>query len=330
MAMNAAEGRRMLEASRKAPQPGRPARAGAAHARGRPHAQAAARRGLSWARCSRSSSRHGQGASSSRTRPLHWRQDIAERPQHPEHGHLVRGDDALARPGRAGHGDDQGRRAAPQGRERRLHDVRVPDHVDILANFGGGARRPPALQLGDRARRRRPRRGSSAPRARCGSRPTPRRLSGGRRGDKALPRSPIPAEQRIGWRVEEEFVNAIRGREKITRTTFEDGVRYMEFTDAVAKSAATSQPWTSRSCDEDTVKTVVALPGEGIGIEVVDATCELLTGTGLPLKILTPPQGSRLPGTPIRRAAAPRGRRRALRRRRVRPPRRWSPGSAGR
>jgi predicted dehydrogenase len=34
-------------------------------------------------------------------------------------------------------------------------------------------------------------------------------------------------------------VNAIRGREKITRTTFEDGVRYMEFTDAVARSAAT-------------------------------------------------------------------------------------------
>jgi isocitrate/isopropylmalate dehydrogenase len=43
------------------------------------------------------------------------------------------------------------------------------------------------------------------------------------------------------------------------------------------------------------MKTIVALPGEGIGPEVVDATCELLTGTGLPLKILTPPQGSPLP-----------------------------------
>ena len=42
-------------------------------------------------------------------------------------------------------------------------------------------------------------------------------------------------------------------------------------------------------------KTVVALPGEGIGLEVVDATCELLMGAGLPLKILTPPQGSPLP-----------------------------------
>jgi hypothetical protein len=36
--------------------------------------------------------------------------------------------------------------------------------------------------------------------------------------------------------VEEEFVNAIRGRGKITRTNFEDGVCYMEFTDSVTKS----------------------------------------------------------------------------------------------
>src|SRR5215813_7091088 len=37
-------------------------------------------------------------------------------------------------------------------------------------------------------------------------------------------------------------------------------------------------------------RTVVVLPGEGIGIEVVDAACEVLVGAGLPLKILTPPQ----------------------------------------
>jgi len=68
-----------------------------------------------------------------------------------------------------------------------------------------------------------------------------RRLSGGRRGDKALSEIPIPAERRIGWRVEEEFINAIRGKEKVSRTTFEDGVRYMEFTEAVWKSAAGGQ-----------------------------------------------------------------------------------------
>src|SRR5438094_945412 len=65
-----------------------------------------------------------------------------------------------------------------------------------------------------------------------------KRLSGARRGDKELREIPIPAERRIGWRVEEEFVNAVRGREKVALTTFDDGVRYMEFTDAVAQSLA--------------------------------------------------------------------------------------------
>ena len=68
-----------------------------------------------------------------------------------------------------------------------------------------------------------------------------KRVLGAKRGDKELREIPIPAEKRIGWRVEEEFVNAIRGREKITRTNFEDGVRYMEFTDAVNESAGTGQ-----------------------------------------------------------------------------------------
>jgi 3-isopropylmalate dehydrogenase len=39
------------------------------------------------------------------------------------------------------------------------------------------------------------------------------------------------------------------------------------------------------------MKTIVALGGEGIGLEVVDATCEVLTAAGFPLEILTPPQG---------------------------------------
>jgi 3-isopropylmalate dehydrogenase len=40
------------------------------------------------------------------------------------------------------------------------------------------------------------------------------------------------------------------------------------------------------------MKTIVALAGEGIGLEVVDATCELLAATGLPIRIETPPQGA--------------------------------------
>jgi predicted dehydrogenase len=44
-----------------------------------------------------------------------------------------------------------------------------------------------------------------------------------------------------GWRVELEFIGAIRGSERVRFTTFEDGVRYMEFTDAVVDSHVRGQ-----------------------------------------------------------------------------------------
>jgi predicted dehydrogenase len=119
-------------------------------------------------------------------------------------------------------------------------DVRVPDHVEILATLGRGASAHMCFSTVT----------ALAPPSEVwifGTEGTLRvesdakRVSGGRRGDKALREIPIPAERRIGWRVEEEFVNAIRGREKVTRTTFEDGVRYMEFTEAVWKSAQSGQ-----------------------------------------------------------------------------------------
>jgi predicted dehydrogenase len=50
---------------------------------------------------------------------------------------------------------------------------------------------------------------------------------------------PIPPEKAGGWRVEEEFVAAIRTGSPIRFTTFEAGVAYMEFTEAVAQSAQT-------------------------------------------------------------------------------------------
>jgi predicted dehydrogenase len=120
------------------------------------------------------------------------------------------------------------------------HDVRVPDHVDILAQFRGGA--VGHLRFSSVT--------GLAPASEAwifGSEGTLRleadtlRLTGGRRGESALREIPVPPKTRIGWRVEEEFVNAIRGREKIARTSFEDGVRYMEFTDAVTRSASTGQ-----------------------------------------------------------------------------------------
>ncbi len=62
-------------------------------------------------------------------------------------------------------------------------------------------------------------------------------LYGGRRGDDGLSEIDIPTQKQGGWRVEEEFINAIRGKEPVTHTSFEDGVRYMEFTEAVTRSA---------------------------------------------------------------------------------------------
>lgn len=62
------------------------------------------------------------------------------------------------------------------------------------------------------------------------------KLYGGQRGDSALQEIEIPAEEWGSWRVEKEFVSAIRGQEVITRTAFEDGVKYMELTASVNRS----------------------------------------------------------------------------------------------
>ena len=52
----------------------------------------------------------------------------------------------------------------------------------------------------------------------------------------------VPEDKAGGWRVEEEFVNAIRGQEDIQFNDFSVGVRYMEFTEAVAISAREGRP----------------------------------------------------------------------------------------
>ena len=63
----------------------------------------------------------------------------------------------------------------------------------------------------------------------------------GRAGDKALRLVEIPENLIGGWRVEEEFIGAIRGEEPVRFTTFDDGLAYMQFTEAVASSAQTGQ-----------------------------------------------------------------------------------------
>jgi predicted dehydrogenase len=118
-----------------------------------------------------------------------------------------------------------------------MKTVSVPDHVDILAEMACGAQA--RFQFS----------------AVTGLAPGPEvwlfgsegtvhyevsaeKLSGARRGETALHELAIPAELAIGWRVEEEFINAIRGVEQVKFTTFEDGLKYMQFTEAVGRSAA--------------------------------------------------------------------------------------------
>jgi predicted dehydrogenase len=121
-----------------------------------------------------------------------------------------------------------------------LRTVTVPDHVDIIAHLACGAiahlRFSAVTGL--------------APANEVwlfGTEGTLRldtaslELYGGRRRDKDQQKIVIPQEEQGRWRVEEEFVNAIRGTERVTHTSFEDGVRYMEFTEAVIRSAQSCQ-----------------------------------------------------------------------------------------
>jgi predicted dehydrogenase len=68
------------------------------------------------------------------------------------------------------------------------------------------------------------------------------RLCGARRGDPQLAEIRVPPEKEFGWRVEAEFIAAIRGEGTIEFTDFATGVRYMEFTEAVARSAGSGEP----------------------------------------------------------------------------------------
>ncbi|HUY92628.1 MAG TPA: Gfo/Idh/MocA family oxidoreductase [Pirellulales bacterium] len=68
------------------------------------------------------------------------------------------------------------------------------------------------------------------------------RLWAARQGESELREVEVPADEALGWRVEAEFVDAIRGRGRIEFSDFAAGVRYMEFTEAVARSAVAGEP----------------------------------------------------------------------------------------
>jgi predicted dehydrogenase len=61
-------------------------------------------------------------------------------------------------------------------------------------------------------------------------------LSAGKRGKGELEPLDVDPAKRGGWRVEEEFINSIRGMERVTHTDFFTGVKYMEWTTAVSQS----------------------------------------------------------------------------------------------
>jgi predicted dehydrogenase len=60
--------------------------------------------------------------------------------------------------------------------------------------------------------------------------------------DGKLSEIPVPAERARDWTVEADFVASIREGKTVEFTDFESGAQYMEFTEAVARSAQTGIP----------------------------------------------------------------------------------------
>lgn len=131
--------------------------------------------------------------------------------------------------------DDTGRRVA----------MAFPDHVDILCRLeqGGQMRLSVSTVVG------------FAPGIRIslyGTEGTIRITEGnvgdfelglwsGRRGDSTVEPVEIAPEKMGGWRVEEEFINAVRGKETVTHTDLVTAVKYMEWSDAVCMSLRTGE-----------------------------------------------------------------------------------------
>jgi predicted dehydrogenase len=63
----------------------------------------------------------------------------------------------------------------------------------------------------------------------------------GARAGHPLREIPVTDEERGEWRVEADFIAAIRGGDRPRLTDFQAGLRYMEFTEAVELSAGTAR-----------------------------------------------------------------------------------------
>ncbi len=124
----------------------------------------------------------------------------------------------------------------PHPNEKRLVAATVPDHIDIVADMecGAQARMQFSAVLGLAHATNEIWLYGSEGTLRLNA--AENKLYAARRGDTVLSEVQVPESDRGSWRVEEEFVNAIRGIETVKLTTLEEGVRYMEFTEAVARS----------------------------------------------------------------------------------------------
>jgi predicted dehydrogenase len=128
--------------------------------------------------------------------------------------------------------------------------IRIPDHLDVLAAMecGAQARFQFSTVTGPESANRATLYGSDAViRFESGQ------LRAHRKGASEPERIEVPEHEAAAWRVEQDFVEAIRGEGKGGVTDFATGVRYMEFTDAVWMSMqqrrAIALPLQRRDCD---------------------------------------------------------------------------------
>lgn len=133
-----------------------------------------------------------------------------------------------------------GRTMVPMRRDSEglLQATSIPDHIDVLAEMACGA--SAHLQI-SAVTGLAPWQGITLFGSEATLQFSDGQLRGGRRGDSELQPIEIAASEAGAWRVEAEFVAAIGGQETIKLTTFDDGVRYMAFTDAVDESLATGR-----------------------------------------------------------------------------------------
>jgi predicted dehydrogenase len=118
----------------------------------------------------------------------------------------------------------------------------IPDHVDIMGEMeqGGQYRLSVSAVVGHMP---------GVDVYLCGTQGTIRLsdatgtmvLSAGARAARKLTPVKIPKSKMGGWRVEEEFINAIRGKEPVTHTDFVSAVKYMEWSDAVSSAVRTGR-----------------------------------------------------------------------------------------